>query len=69
MTVLEKNIDIDEIIKIKKFIKERNQDILIEKNIELLETFLIKYGYLLDKKEMTDLMRKMKKNNVPNRYI
>lgn len=69
MTVLEKIMGIDEIIKIKKFIKERNQDILIEKNIELLETFLIKYGYLLDKKEMTDLMRKMKKNNVPNRYI
>ena len=69
MTVLEKIMGIDEIIKIKKFIKERNQDILIEKNIELLETFLIKYGYLLDKKELTDLMRKIKKNNVPNRYI
>lgn len=69
MTKLERNIDIIDIIRIKQFIKERNQDILIEKNFDLLETFLIKYGYLLDKKEMTELMRKIKKNNVPNRYI
>ena len=37
-------------------------------NIDLLECFLIKYGYLIDKDDITRLMRVVKKTDTPNKY-
>lgn len=77
MTILDKTFEINEIIKIKNYIEDKNIEKLIEnkdgmdklmENIDLLECFLIKYGYLIDKDDITRLMREVKKTNTPNKY-
>ena len=61
MTVLEKIFEIDEIIKMKKNIEDNNIDKLLE-NMDVLEYFLVKYNYLLDKNDITRLIREIKKS-------
>ena len=64
---LEIELEIDEIIKIKNYIEDKNIDKLMER-IDVLEYFLIKYGYLIDKDDITRLMREVKKTDTPNKY-
>lgn len=61
MTILDKTFEINEIIKIKNYIEDKNIEKLIE-NIDIIEHFLIKYSYLLDKNDITRLMREIKKS-------
>ncbi len=62
------NMNINTIIELKRCIEDKiDIDKLIE-NIDLLECFLIKYSYLLDKNDITRLMREIKKSNLPNKY-
>jgi len=62
------NMNINTIIELKRCIEGKTDiDKLIE-NIDLLEYFLIKYSYLLDKNDITRLMREIKKSNLPNKY-
>lgn len=61
MTILDKTFEINEIIKIKNYIDDKNMEKLIE-NIDIIEHFLIKYSYLLDKNDITRLMREIKKS-------
>lgn len=60
ITILERTFEINEIIEIKKYINDKNIEKLIE-NIDVLEYFLIKYSHLLDKNDITKLMREIKK--------
>jgi hypothetical protein len=61
-------MNINTIIELKRCIEDKiDIDKLIE-NIDLLECFLIKYSYLLDKNDITRLMREIKKSNLPNKY-
>jgi hypothetical protein len=61
------NMNINTIIELKRCIEDKNLDKLME-NIDVLEYFLIKYSYLLDKNDITRLMREIKKSNLPNKY-
>lgn len=58
MTILDKTFKINEI---KRYIEDKNIHKLIE-NIDVLEYFLIKYNNLLDKDDLTKLMREIKKS-------
>jgi len=60
-------MNINTIIELKRCIEDKNLDKLME-NIDVLEYFLIKYSYLLDKNDITRLMREIKKSNLPNKY-
>ena len=64
---LEVELEIDEIIKIRNCIEDKNLDKLME-NIDVLEYFLIHYGYLIDKDDITRLMREVKKTDTLNKY-
>lgn len=69
MTKLKSEFEINEIIKMTKYIKEENNNLeKINKNIDSFDKFLIEYGYLLNKNDITMLMRKIKQINAPNRY-
>lgn len=61
ITIQDKTFEINEIIKIKNYIDDKNMEKLIE-NIDIIEHFLIKYSYLLDKNDITRLMREIKKS-------
>lgn len=71
MTISKKEFDsinINKIIELKRCIEDKTDIDKLMENIDLLEYFLIKYGYLINKNDITELMREIKKNNVPNKY-
>lgn len=61
MTILDKTFEINEIIIIKNYIEDKNMEKIME-NIDIVEDFLIKYSYLLDKNDITRLIREIKKS-------
>ena len=56
------------IIELKRCIENKDGMDKLMENIDLLECFLIKYGYLIDKDDITRLMREVKKTYTPNKY-
>jgi hypothetical protein len=69
MTKLKSEFEINEINEIILNAKGENNNLeKINENIDLFDKFLIEYGYLLNKNDITMLMRKIKQINVPNRY-
>lgn len=65
---LDKDLNINNIIELKRCIENKDGIDKLMENIDLLECFLIKYGYLIDKDDITRLMREVKKTNAPNKY-
>jgi hypothetical protein len=62
------DININKIIELKTCIENKRDIDKLMENIDLLENFLIRYGYLLNKNDINELMREIKKTNVPNKY-
>ena len=65
---IDKDLNINNIIELKRCIENKDGMDKLMENIDLLECFLIKYGYLIDKDDITRLMREVKKTNAPNKY-
>ena len=65
---LDKDLNINNIIELKRCIENKDGMDKLMENIDLLECFLIKYGYLIDKDDITRLMREVKKTDTPNKY-
>lgn len=65
---LDKDLNINNIIELKRCIENKDGIDKLMENIDLLECFLIKYGYLIDKDDITRLMRVVKKTDTPNKY-
>jgi|UniRef100_A0A6C0ALX0 hypothetical protein len=65
---IDKDLNINNIIELKRCIENKDGIDKLMENIDLLECFLIKYGYLIDKDDITRLMREVKKTNAPNKY-
>jgi hypothetical protein len=65
---IDKDLNINNIIELKRCIENKEDIDKLMENIDLLECFLIKYGYLLNKNDITRLMREIKKTNAPNKY-
>lgn len=65
---IDKDLNINNIIELKRCIENKEDMDKLMENIDLLQCFLIKYGYLLNKNDITRLMREIKKTNAPNKY-
>jgi hypothetical protein len=65
---IDKDLNINNIIELKRCIENKDGMDKLMENIDLLECFLIKYGYLIDKDDITRLMREVKKTDTPNKY-
>ena len=65
---IDKDLNINNIIELKRCIENKDGMDKLMENIDLLECFLIKYGYLIDKDDITRLMREFKKTDTPNKY-
>lgn len=65
----DKDMNINNIIELKRRIENKDDIDKLMENIDMIEHFLIKYSYLLNKNDINRLMRKIKMKNVPNRYI